>query len=94
MKKEITVYIQAKYQKYADTFDYCALDMIMGDDYILLETRVLEFDVPPREVLVNGTITAYRKQQQTLRAQAEKDCLALEDTINKLLALENKVKKL
>lgn len=56
----------------------------------LVETVVIEFTAPPREVLVNGTIEGYRKQQQKIRAEGERLVNELQQRINDLLCIENK----
>lgn len=56
----------------------------------LVETVEVEFTAPPHEVLVNGTIEGYRKQQQKVRAEGERLVNELQQRINDLLCIENK----
>ena len=50
----------------------------------------VEFDAPPEEVLREGTIKAYRAEQQRLRAEMQLKLNAIEESIQKLLAIEDK----
>jgi len=58
--------------------------------YTAIQTFELDVDVPPRDVLVNGAIKAYRAEQSKIRAEAEKKAMRIEEAIQSLLCIENK----
>lgn len=58
--------------------------------YTACDTQEVEFNVPPREVLVDGAVAAYRAEQQRIRAEAQGKVQALDEEIQKLLCLEHK----
>lgn len=90
---KIKGYIHAAYDEYEKKYDFrvWSQDMTHGS-YTgpLVEVVEIEFNEPPREVLVNGTIGAYREQQQKIRAEAESKCNRLQQAIDDLLCIEDK----
>lgn len=90
---KMKAYIHAQYDEYEKEhrFSVWSHDMSRGEmGYILIEEREIDFDAPPREVLVNGTVAEYRKMQQTLRTEAEEKCNRIQRSINDLLCIEYK----
>lgn len=90
---KIEVFIHAQWSEYEKKYHFrpWGYDMTSnGDCGPLVEKLEIEFSPPPDAVLVNGTIEAYRKQQQNIRATAEMQCNQLQERINDLLCIENK----
>lgn len=58
--------------------------------YTALDTVEVEFTVPPRDVMVNGAIAAFRKKQQEIRAEAEAKAQSIEEQIQRLLCIEHR----
>jgi hypothetical protein len=89
---KVQVFIHAKYDVYEKKFVFnpMAFD---GTDYdcgALVGTAEVEFDPPPYDVLVNGTIKQYREEQKKILADAEVRRAAIERRINELLCIEYK----
>lgn len=91
---KIQVFIHAQWNEYEKEYSFhpWGYDMSKSssDCGPLVETVEIDFTPPPNEVLVNGTIAAYRKQQQNIRAHAEMQCNELQTRIDDLLCIENK----
>jgi hypothetical protein len=90
---KLDVYIHAQYDEYEKKYDFRVWSHDMtGSEYIgpLVGKTEIEFEPPPHEVMVNGTIATYRLQQQKIRAEAEKNCQQLQQRINDMLCLEHK----
>lgn len=58
--------------------------------YVACDTVEVEFNEPPRDVLVNGAVAAYREEQQKIRAEAQSKVNALEEVIQRMLSIEHK----
>lgn len=90
---KIKVFIHAQWDEYNKKYNFhpWGYDMSESSDCgPLVEKLEVEFNPPPNEVLVNGTIATYRKQQQNIRAAAEMECNSLQQKIDDLLCIENK----
>lgn len=61
-----------------------------GCGYTALDTVEVEFTVPPRDVMVNGAIAAFRQKQREIRAEAEVKAKNIEEQIQRLLCIEHK----
>ena len=58
-----------------------------GQGYTALDTVEVEFNVPPRSVLVAGAVSSYRAEIQRIRAEAQAKVTALDEEIQKLLCI-------
>lgn len=89
---KLKVCIHAKYDDYEKQHDFSvwAHNMNGTSGYHMVEEREIDFDAPPRDVLVNGTIAAYRAEQQRVRAEAEQKSQRIQRAIDELLAIEYK----
>lgn len=85
-------YVHAQYNDWEKEYRFSVWshDMSGVQGYVLVQEIEVEFDAPPRDVLVNGTIEAYRKEQQKIRADAESKVNRLQQAIDDLLCLEYK----
>ena len=93
MKKTVKVTLHAQACSYADegfTFSALSYDDMSSQGYIACSSVEVEFDVPPRDVLVNGAVAAYRAEQQRIRAEATSKVGRIDEAIQKLLCLEYK----
>lgn len=80
---KLKIYIHAKYCEFRKEYD--------SEHFgVVVEETEVEFTPPPYEVLVNGTIAAYRAKQKKIRADAESEVNILQQRINDLLCIENK----
>ena len=91
MKISVTLHAQAdRFAEGGVSFHaFCHEDM-SNCGYVACDTQTVEFDVPPRDVLIPGFVAAYRKEQQKIRAEAESKVNRLDEEIQKLLAIEDK----
>ena len=90
---KLKCYIHAKYndweKKYA--FDVWSRDMSKVEGFgAAVGTGEIDFDPPPHEVLVKGTVAEYRERQTKILGEAEAMRAELEKRINELLCLEYK----
>lgn len=85
-------YIHAQYDEYEKEYRFSIWthDMTSCQGYVLVEEVEIEFNAPPHEVLVNGTIAAYKAEQQKIRAEAESKVNRLQRAIDDLLCIEYK----
>ena len=91
MKIKCTLHAQA--DRFADggvSFHVFAHENMASCGYVACDTVEVEFDVPPRDVLIPGFVEAYRAEQQRIRAEAQSKVTLLDEEIQKLLALEDK----
>ncbi|MHB1328012.1 MAG: hypothetical protein ACYC2K_07405 [Gemmatimonadales bacterium] len=89
---KIKGFIHAKYDEYEREYHFSVWtqDMTQCQGYVLVEEVEIEFTPPPHNVLVNGTIEAYKAEQQKIRAEAESKVNRLQQSINDLLCIEYK----
>lgn len=89
---KIKAHIYAMYMEHSKDFYYTTTDTLLDDKsaLIFIETKELEFDAIPRDVLINRTVDAYRAEQSRVRAEAQTNVNKLQETINTMLAIENK----
>ena len=92
---KIKVYVHAEYKEWDKKYAFKAwgIDMsgLVGLSIgPLVGTHEFEFDAPPYDVLVNGTIQQYREQQKEILAEAERKRAVLEQKIKELLCIEDK----
>ena len=86
---KLKVYIGAQAPYSGTEFMYSAFSFDPSNmGYILVDEMEIEFNEPPRDVLVNGAISAYRAEQQKIRAEAQSKITLLDEKIQSLLALE------
>ena len=91
MKIKCTLHATA--DKYADggfSFEVFSHDDMTSCGYVAYDTVEVEFADPPMEVLVNGAVSAYRKEQERIRAEAQSKVAKLDEEIQKLLCIEHK----
>jgi hypothetical protein len=91
---KLTCYIHAKYNEYEKKHEFHVLSFD-ASEYSqscgpLVGTHEFDFDPPPHDILVKGTIQQYRDEQKRIAGEAEAQCAALEQKINELLCLEYK----
>ena len=88
---KIKAYINAQYDEYEKEYQFSVFPNDMTSvGYTMIEELEIEFNAPPREVLVNGTVANYREMQKTIRAEAESKCNRIQRSIDDLLCLEYK----
>jgi hypothetical protein len=90
---QIKVYVHARYNDWEKDWEFrpWSTDMSETDGFGKCVAEVeVEFKAPPREVLVNGQITAWRAEQKKIRAEAEKSCNDLERQIGDIQCIEYK----
>lgn len=87
---KIKVFIHAKWDEWDKEYRFYpwGQDMSSSSNEVgpLVGTHEFDFDAPPHEVLVNGTIESFRK----VRAEAELRCNQIQEQINTLLCIEHK----
>ena len=91
MKIKCTLHARA--EKYAEggfSFTVFSQDDMTSCGYVACDTVEVEFAEPPREVLVNGAVAAYRKEQERIRAEAQSKVMRLDEEIQKLICIEYK----
>lgn len=90
---KLKCYVHAKHNEFTKQYDfpvYCA-DMSKYDSFgPMVGTHEFDFEPPPYDVLVNGTVSTYRAMQKQILAEAEAKRAQLEKRINELLCLEYK----
>lgn len=88
---KIKTYVHAHYDHYDKKYDFVLAPCDMSDfgSYgpLVGETEI-DFDPPPHEVLVAGTIQQYRDEQKKILAEAEAKRATLEQRINELLCID------
>ena len=89
---KIDVHIYALYSEFSKDYSFTATSNEWNtvSPFIYVETRSIEFDAPPNEVLASKTIEAYRAEQQRIRAEAQAKVMKLQDSIDAMLCLEHK----
>lgn len=88
---KIKVYIHAEYNEWEKKYAFSAWSIDMSDHRgPVVGVQEIDFDPPPHEVLVNGTVAKYREMQKEILAEAEAKRLHLERKINELLCIEHK----
>ena len=89
---KITAHIQAQWDEYAKEYCYsvCHHEDMSEFGYVHIGSQDVEFDPPPADVLIAGTVAAYRKEQEKIRAEAHSKVKRLQDSIDALLCLEHK----
>lgn len=90
---KIKAFIHAKYNEHTKDYDFMTWSGDMSGcnmGYVLIEECEVEFVAPPRDVLVNGTVSEYRDMQKKIRAEAEEKCNRIQRSIDDLLCLEYK----
>ena len=91
MKVKTSVW--AYYSEFSKDWNYTSHDADMSKvGWIKVSDHEIEFDELPRDVLVNGTIDAFRAEQQRIRAEAEVKAQNIEAQIQELLCIEDKSK--
>lgn len=91
MKTIVKVYIHAAYEDWNKKYRMTAWSQDMSSASHcgpLVGTHEFEFDEPPYDVLVNGTIAQYREQQKKVLADAEMKSQEIEALIQELLCIE------
>ena len=58
--------------------------------YLLLDTKEVTFNMPDVGDMTNREIAALRKEQSSIRAEAEEKATRLEERIQSLLCIESK----
>jgi hypothetical protein len=90
---KITCYIHAQYDEWEKKYEFRPWSIDMSNTPSvgpLVGTHEFDFDPPPDEVLVNGTIQQYRDEQKRILGDAQAQVNALDQKINDLLCLEHK----
>ncbi len=88
---KVSTMVWAIYSDARKDWHYTSHDSDMSPHgWLKVKDAEIEFDEVPRDVLTKGTIEAYRAEQQKLRAEAEMKANAIEETIQKLLCIEDK----
>ena len=89
---KIKAYVHAQYQEWSKEYEFKAWGVDMSDVGFspCLAIHEFEFDAPPHDVLVKGTIQQYREQQKAILAKAEAQRALLDQKINELLCIEYK----
>ena len=90
---KLTVYIHAEYNEWEKRHEFKVWSIDMSRTAScgpLVGTHEIDFDPPPNEVLVAGTIKEYRARQKEILAKSEMQRAELEQRINELLCLEYK----
>jgi len=91
MKIKCTLHAMAdKYAEGGFSFKVFNHDDMTSCGYVACDTVEVEFAEPPMEVLVNGAVSAYRKEQERIRAEAQSKVAKLDEEIQKLLCIEHK----
>ena len=85
--------LHARLNEYVEggfTFSVFDCDDMSECGYVACDTVEVEFAEPPMEVLVNGAVSVYRKEQERIRAEAQSKVARLDEEIQKLLCIEHK----
>ncbi len=91
MKIQCTLHAHAdKYAEGGFSFNVFSYDDMASCGYVACDTVEVEFKEPPMDVLVNGAVAAYRKEQERIRAEAHLKVMQLDEAIQKLLCIEHK----
>lgn len=91
MKVKCTLYAQAdKYTEEGFSFSVFNCDSMESLGYVPCDSVEVEFKEPPREVLVNGAVAAYREEQARIKAEAQSKVALLDEEIQRLLCIEHK----
>ena len=91
VKKSCTLHAsRSEYAEGGFTFSVSNHEDMQTYGYVACDTVLVEFNMPPREVLVNGAVAAYRAEQSRIRAEAQSKCVMLDEEIQKLLCIEDK----
>ena len=57
--------------------------------HVVIGESEIEIDPASKTDLINGTVKAMRAVQKTKRAEAERECIKIEEAIQRLLCIEN-----
>ena len=88
---KLTAYIHAEYDPWAKSYRFQISQVDMSPNWgPVLATAEVEFDPPPHDVLVNGTIKQYREMQTKILAEAQMKHNEIEKTIQEMLCIECK----
>lgn len=84
------IYLHAEWSKYANAWRYTVSDdddrSFIGE--ILIGRAEVEFEITlEEERMTNEQIKLLRKEQSSIRAESEKKCMEIEETIGQMLAL-------
>ena len=93
MKKKVKCTLHARPSEYSDdglAFSVFDFDDASESGYTACDTVEVEFNLPPREVIVTGVIKTYRAEQDRIRAEAQAKVNNIEESIQRLLCLEHK----
>ena len=93
MKERMQCTLHSKVDQYEDDgFSYHVFshEDMTSCGYTALSTIEVEFDLPPRDVLIAGAVAAYREEQKRIRAEAQIKVTQLDDAIQRLLCIEHK----
>ena len=90
---KLKCHIYALYLDCSGKYVYCANSQKLADDsaFIYIESNEVEFDEPSIESLQSKTVAAYKLEQQRIRAEAHLRVAQLQESIDKMLCLENKI---
>ena len=87
-----TVYVVASWSTYSKEFQYSVQGYMPseGNGYILLEAREIEFETPNDVTLRMRIAEALRGKKNKILAEAHVEAKEVDETIQELLALEDK----
>jgi hypothetical protein len=89
---KINATVHVKYCEYMRQHEYYVFhhDDMREQGYIPVHTAEIEFDEPPTEVLLSGTVDAFRAEQKRIQAEATARVTDIDRRINELLCIEHK----
>ena len=90
---KLKVFIHAQYSEYSKKYHFIPWQQDMSTQAHcgpMVGTHEFEFDEPPQEVLLKGTIEAYKQEQKAVMAEAERRHSEIQQRINDMLCIEYK----
>ena len=89
---KLPVYVYAQWCDYRKEYRYSAwsIDGLASQGYVPVQSVEIEFDEPPHETLVNGTVELWKAEQKRIEAEAHNKITQLQRQINEMLCIEYK----
>lgn len=85
------VFFHAQYNEYEKSFSYTCYNCDMSEfGYTFIESQEIEIRQPSFEDLTNKTVKSLRDKQSRLIAEAQKEAMRVQQTIDTLLYLEHR----
>lgn len=88
---KLKAYVHAMYDEHSKKHSFHLLSFKAADSaLVFMEGVELDFTPPPHDVLVNGTVAAFRAEKKRIEAEATAKVTQLDRQINEMLCIEHK----